>query len=231
LKELFAIAPEISQPLAGAIRIRVLVVAGIRLYREGLSEILDRESHVSVVGMARDRREGLAMIEELRPDVALLDLDIPEICALMETVREVAPAVRVVALGMLEEDERVIACVEAGMAGYVPRDASTGDLVKRVESAARGEMEISPTVAARLARRVVALAGALRAERGHPALTSRETEIVELIDEGLTNKQIAQRLCIELPTVKNHVHHILGKLEVTRRAEAAACVRRAALNR
>ena len=94
----------------------------------------------------------------------------------------------------------------------------------------RGEDAISPKVAARLAKRVVMLSGALGLERHHPSLTRRETEIIELIEQGLTNKQIAQQLCIELPTVKNHVHHILGKLEVQRRGEAAAMLRRLRLD-
>jgi two-component system nitrate/nitrite response regulator NarL len=211
--------------------IRVLVVAGVRIYREGLADILSREHRVSVVATGEDVEDGLAKIAALRPDVALLDLDVPEICAVVEAARAAAPEVKVVALGMLEEDDSVIACVEAGVAGYVPRDGSVDDLLRCVESAARGEMALSPSVAARLAQRVVALSGALRLERDPPALTSRETEIVELIDEGMTNKQIAQRLCIELPTVKNHVHHILGKLEVSRRGEAAATLRRVRLGR
>jgi two-component system, NarL family, nitrate/nitrite response regulator NarL len=211
-------------------RIRVLVVAGVRIYREGLAEILTREPRVSVVATGVDRDDGLAQIRSSQPDVALLDLDVPDICSLVSTTRVEFPDVKVVALGMLEEDDDVIACVEAGAAGYVPRDGSVADLLRSVESAARGEMPISPKVAARLAKRVVMLSGALRLERHHPSLTRREAEIAELIERGLTNKQIAQQLCIELPTVKNHVHHILGKLEVQRRGEAAAMLRRLRLD-
>lgn len=207
------------------------MVAGVRIYREGLAEILTREPRVFVVATGVDRDDGLVKIRAFQPDVALLDLDVPEICSLVASTRVEFPDVKVVALGMLEEHDDVIACVEAGAAGYVPRDGSVADLVRCVECAARGEMPLSPTVAARLANRVVMLSGALRREREHPSLTRRETEIIELIDEGLTNKQIAQLLCIELPTVKNHVHHILGKLEVHRRGEAAATLRRLRLDR
>ena len=211
--------------------VRVLVIAGVRLYREGIASILDREPGISVVATGVDGPDGLEKIRALRPDVALLDLDVPAICAVVTAAARDAPEVKVVALGMLDRDDDVIACVEAGMAGYVPRDGSMSDLVRRVELAARGEMQLSPSVAARLARRVVALSGAVRAERerDHPILTNREAEIVDLIDQGLSNKQIAEHLCIELPTVKNHVHHILGKLEVRRRGEAAARVRRGRL--
>jgi two-component system, NarL family, nitrate/nitrite response regulator NarL len=219
------------EPTSDEPRIRLLIIAGIRLYREGLRDTLQGRSGLEVVGTAADARDALAAVRERAPAVALVDLDIPSICRFVSVVAERAPSVKVVALGMVEENEDVLACVEAGIAGYVPRDGSVEELVSRVRSAARGELTLSPQLAAGLARRVVLLAGALRASQPQPALTGREREIAGLLNDGLTNKQIAQQLCIEVPTVKNHVHNILEKLQVHRRGEAAAAMRRSALSR
>jgi DNA-binding NarL/FixJ family response regulator len=132
---------------------------------------------------------------------------------------------RILALGVPDEEDDVIACAEAGVAGYVMREDSLDALVVAIESVVRDEMLCSPRAAAALMRRVRVLS-AERQEALGQKLTRRELEIVALIDEGLSNKAIAQRLCIELATVKNHVHNILEKLDVSRRAEAAARVRR-----
>jgi DNA-binding NarL/FixJ family response regulator len=144
----------------------------------------------------------------------------------MRTVRalaEEAPGARVLALAVSESDEEVVACVEAGAAGCLTREASLEEAVSAVEGTARGEAPCSPRMTAAVFKRVQALsAGRLDLE---DQLTARERQIVALIDEGLSNKEIAQSLCIETCTVKNHVHSILEKLHVARRGEAAAAVR------
>jgi DNA-binding NarL/FixJ family response regulator len=149
----------------------------------------------------------------------------------LAAVRELAamPAhAKIVAFAVAEVDEVVLACAEAGVASYVPRDASIEDLVASVHRAARGEMLCSPRIAATLFRRVAALAAEVQpAAAAAVLLTRREREIVELIDGGLSNKEIAQRLSIEVATVKNHVHNLLEKLHVHRRGQAAARVRAA----
>jgi DNA-binding NarL/FixJ family response regulator len=129
----------------------------------------------------------------------------------------------VVALAAPESEEDIIALAEAGVLGYVTRDESLDNLVTTIESVARDEMACSPWMATVLVRRVQALA----AERPGPTqrLTAREAEILELIAQGLSNKEIAARLFIEVTTVKNHVHNILEKLGVSRREEAVACTR------
>ena len=119
----------------------------------------------------------------------------------------------------------MVPLVEAGAAGYLTRDASLRDLFAALSSAVRDEVLCSPRIVASLARRLARLAEQ-HATRPTPAsLTAREAEVVGLLDAGLSNKEIATRLCIELPTVKNHVHHILEKLHVNRRGEAAARLR------
>ena len=206
--------------------IRTLVVSDIRLYREGLADALAHGGRCEVVASVADVFAALDAVHAHRPDVVLLDLALLDSD---EAVAELAggdPPVKVVALGVREEAAEVIALAEAGIAGYVPRDATLDGLVDVVESVARGEMVCSPRIAAVLLRRVAAAGAGTSASADDTRLTRRENEIVGLIDEGLSNKQIAQRLSIEVATVKNHVHRILDKLGVDKRAAAAAQVRR-----
>ena len=210
--------------------IRVVIVADIRLYREGLAEILGRQSGITVVGTAADWPQSLARVRELEPHVVLLDMAMPDSVLAVRSLAAAAPGAKVVALAVPEVEREMIAYAEAGVVGYITREASLEELVEAIESAARGETILSPRLAATLLRHIAATAGErARADWMDARLTSRELEIVELIEEGLSNKEIARRLCIEVPTVKNHVHNILEKLNVNRRSEAAARVRKLGL--
>jgi DNA-binding NarL/FixJ family response regulator len=208
--------------------ISVLIVVEVCLYRDGLAHALAQWPQLHVLGSVADAGEAGAAIRDLQPEVVLLDPgsdpESPE-SALVPLIREAAPRARVVALGVREEEPDVLRCAATGMAGYVPRDGSIVELVAAIESAANDELRCSPRIAGSLFRRV-----ALLSERRHDsplaALTRREQEIVRLIDQGLSNKQIAQQLRIELSTVKNHVHNLLRKLQASRRGHAAAQVRR-----
>jgi two-component system, NarL family, nitrate/nitrite response regulator NarL len=210
--------------------IRVVVISGICLYREGLAEMLGRTGVVSVAGSAADVAEGLALSGRLEPpDVILLDTFPADAAARIGQVLDGLPAVPVLALTVPNSESEILAVAEAGIAGFVTLDASVDELVAAIESVARGEALCSPSVAAALIRRLASLARSGQGTSPIGPLTTREREILELIDEGFSNKQIAQRLRIELPTVKNHVHHILVKLGVSRRAEAAALARSATI--
>jgi len=204
--------------------IRVAIVADTRLYREGLAHVLGRDSRICVVATAAGCEEALASLPAVQPDVILVDMAMHNSGGVVRVVLMRVPPARVVALGVLEDDDDVLGCAEAGVSGYVPREASIDVLVAVIESVDRGEAICSPRVAARLLRRVAALAaGSVGPLRTH--LTGRECEVVRLIDDGLSNKEIARGLGIEVATVKNHVHNILEKLQVHRRGEAAARVR------
>jgi len=197
----------------------------VSLYCEGLACLLAREEHnIEVVGIGREGQEIVALVKELDPDVVLLDPTLPEG---IETIRELALSLemRVIALGCPENDAETIACAEAGVSGFLTPDASISDLIATIHGASEGELLCSPKLAGLLLRRVTALAA--NRSNGPPAspLTMRELQVVRLIDAGLSNKQIALKLEIELSTVKHHVHHILEKLEVERRGEAVARLR------
>jgi two-component system nitrate/nitrite response regulator NarL len=199
---------------------RVLIVGGIRLYREGLAQMLGRRSGLAVVSVKSNQGEAAADLEELKPDVVLIDLAAAGSHSTVQEVRRLAPGVPVVALGVAELEGDVLACAEAGVAGYVTREGSVEDLVAAVESAARGELRCSPWIAGSLLRRVATLAAGRQPSPPQAHLTTRESEIVRLIEQDLSNKQIAARLGIEVATVKNHVHNLLEKLQVHRRGEA-----------
>jgi two-component system, NarL family, nitrate/nitrite response regulator NarL len=206
--------------------IRLFIVADVRLYREGLAHCLATD--YDVVGTAAGGGEALEAVAGLSPDVVLIDVATPDSLRTIRVLAEVAPRSKVLALAVPETEQHVIRCAEAGMAGYVSRDASVADLVSAIRNVACGETVLSPQMTASLLRRVAVLAAERPPERQRQELTLRELEIVDLIDQGLSNKQIARRLVIEEATVKNHVHNLLGKLGVHRRAEAAAIVRRSA---
>jgi two-component system nitrate/nitrite response regulator NarL len=206
--------------------INVFIVAASRLYREGLTLALEHTVHIHAVGMAASAVELTTRLPKLRPTVVLLDIAPPLGTAVIRVILDASPESRVIALGMGESESEIIACAEAGIAGYVAREGSISDLVATIDSTVRGELPCSPRVAGTLLRRVAALAADRRPQRPRVRLSRRELEVVQLIDDGLSNKEIAQFLCIELATVKNHVHNVLEKLQVRRRSEAAAWMRR-----
>jgi two-component system, NarL family, nitrate/nitrite response regulator NarL len=208
---------------------RLLVVTGVRLYSDGLRLLLEAEPTIEVVGTAANAPEALDCTIQLDPEVVLLDMELAAAARLLRVLVRESDTTKVIALGMEESDDGLVACVEAGAAGWVARDGSLDQLIARIHSVARGEMDCSPRLAGRLAQRVAKLAVQVDSRGSDPHLTAREREIVFLIEEGLSNKQIAGQLCIELSTVKNHVHRILEKLNVHRRGEVAARARRGVL--
>lgn len=187
--------------------------------------MLTHEPALAVVGMAASREAAVVAARALQPDVLLLDLAMTDSRDLVRELQAAGSSVKVVAIGLIEAEGEVLSCVEVGVAGYVPREGSLEDLVAAVESVGRGELLCSPQVAGTLLRRLAALSRERAPDPDGPRLTLREREIVGLIDRGLSNKDIARQLCIEVATVKNHVHNILEKLSVRRRGEAAAKVR------
>jgi two-component system, NarL family, nitrate/nitrite response regulator NarL len=202
----------------------VCLVTDIRLYREVLSDSLARYG-VLIVGAAEGVDEAVQLVEKVRPNVVLIDIATAERTETIHALVEATPGIKVVALGVRENEREMIAYAEAGVSGFVTRDSSIEELVATVESVARGETRCSPRMAAALLRRVANLASERGAEAVEARLTPRECDILGLIENGLSNKEIARRLHIEIPTVKNHVHNILGKLNVRRRGEAAAHAR------
>jgi two-component system nitrate/nitrite response regulator NarL len=202
--------------------IRVLVVADVALRRAGLVELFQSDARVELVGSAS--LENAAESASLGPDVALVDVDPADHSRAVSTLVAAAPDLKVVVCGVPESEDHVIPCVEAGAAACLSAETPVADIVPTIEHVASGESVASPRMTAMLLQRLAALA-AERSSTREGQLTAREREILGLIDDGLSNKDIAARLCIEVPTVKNHVHNILEKLQVGCRSEAAAVLR------
>ena len=203
----------------------VFVLMHVRLYRDGIVDALSGDPRFRLVGTAGSLAEAERRLDRLdrEPDVLLVDLGLPDGAGAARALRARSPTTGIVALAVAESDDEILSWAAAGVAGLVSREATLDELLDAVEGATRDELRTSPAVASALLRRVVALAG--EQPVNGPALTRREREIVVLIDQGLSNKEIAGALQIEVTTVKNHVHNILEKLHVVGRAEAVTAAR------
>jgi two-component system, NarL family, nitrate/nitrite response regulator NarL len=205
--------------------IRLVLTARVRLYREELASLIDGRPGHTVVGVAASGDECIAECARLQPAVALVDVGLPSPAQLVGALRALDRAPAVIALAVAEVEPDVIALAEAGAANFITCNDSFADLLQAIDAVARDVLPCSPWVANALLRRVREAAAP---GNGHVAtLTRREREVADLLEAGLSNKQIGQELCIELPTVKNHVHNVLDKLHVERRADVAALVRAA----
>jgi two-component system nitrate/nitrite response regulator NarL len=205
---------------------RLLIASDVRVYREGLELLLRDVDGIVLVGTAANAEDGAQRVRELLPDVVLLDMSMHEAFSVAKQVVRTAKNTKIVALAMPEAESDVLTCAEIGIAGYVTRDGSLNDVVAAIGAAARGEVSCSPRIAGLLFRRVAALSTPRRVAGTYGVLTAREAQIVRLLQEGLSNKMISRSLGIELATVKNHVHSILAKLGVHRRAEAVSLLQR-----
>jgi len=200
---------------------RVLIVVGIRLYREGLAQLLDAQDGFTVVGTADSGRGAAEQIEQLTPDVALVEMGLTDLDAITAVLSSRSSPIPIVVMGIEDSDSDVLACAERGATSYVTRDASVQELTGTIQSAAKGEVICSPRTAGTLIKRVGTLAAQLKPDVTTVPLTRREREVAALMGEDLSNKEIAARLRIEVATVKNHVHNVLDKLRVHRRTDAA----------
>lgn len=212
-----------SATLSRERRHSVALLVDVRLYRDGLITALESRGEIEVVASAPVAPAALGLLATQRPDIVLLELAAARRPAVVHDILNAVPATRIVALAIADEEVDPLACAEAGAAGYVSSEASIDDLVATIVRVASGEFPCTPRVASLLAQRISALAAPIR--ELNVALTARERQIVRLIDAGLSNKEIAQRLGIVVSTVKNHVHNILNKTQASRRAQAAARMR------
>jgi DNA-binding NarL/FixJ family response regulator len=208
--------------------ISVVVVADVRLYREGIVSLLRQDRAVRVEGGATDAVEAAALLSSGTIDVAVVDLATSRGIASVQALLDRPNPPRIVVVATDDRDEGILAGAERGVAGYVTRDSSRRDLSDTIQAVARGETRCSDHVASVLLQRVAALAGGAGRTPGAdgPDLTTREREIAALVGEGLSNKEIATALSIEVATVKNHVHRVIEKLDVRRRGQVAEALRR-----
>ncbi|HKZ85208.1 MAG TPA: response regulator transcription factor [Anaerolineae bacterium] len=196
--------------------IRILLVDDHSVVRQGLRMFLALDPELEVIGEAADGAEAVRVARELKPDVVLMDMLMPVMDGVAATaaIRRELPDTEVIALTSVLEDEKVIGAVRAGAIGYLLKDTEADDLRRAIKAAANGQVQLSPKAAARLMREV-------RAPDSPEALTERETDVLRLLAQGKSNKEIAHQLSLSEKTVKTHVSNILAKLGVPSRTQAA----------
>jgi DNA-binding NarL/FixJ family response regulator len=207
--------------------VRVLVADDHRLMREGTAALVALDARVEVVALASNGREAIEAAIRTRPDVALIDLNMPDVsgseaCAV---IRNRLPDTRVLVLTVSEQEHDLYTALKVGATGYLLKDMAPADLVAAVLQVARGEPAIAPAMAVRMLGDLPEVespvSGTTVAKLSH-----REREVLALLAQGLTNREIGERLSITEPTVKSHVAHVLDKLHLRNRSEAAALVTR-----
>jgi len=207
---------------SGAEQFVVLIVSRVRLYCDALVSLLSRCQGIRAVGIVNVSDEAIVEVASVSPDAVLLDMGSPGSLPFATALVRARPETRVLGFGVDDVPVQVLACAEAGLCGYVPAHASIDDLAHAARRAAAGETVCSVEMADSLFRH---LGAAVREGTEPPVnvvLTRRQHQILGLIQEGMSNKEIAQRLSLGTSTVKNHVHSLLNRLQVGCRAEAAA---------
>jgi two-component system, NarL family, nitrate/nitrite response regulator NarL len=216
-----------AEPACAAPRqpVRVAIASNVRLVREGLSLGLAGRPDIVVVGAAGMEPPGLDRIGACAPDVVLADLGGGDAVGIGRRLRAACPGAKLVTFALAEVEQDVFACAAAGFAGYVPQDGGEDELHRAVLDVVDGRLRCAPHIASAMFRRLSTL---LRPEPAQPPLTGltpREGEILAMVEQGCSNKDIARRLDISTATVKNHIHNILQKLQISRRGEASARLR------
>lgn len=201
--------------------IRVLIVDDHQLIREGLRKVLALQEDIVVAGEAATGEEALRLVRTLKPDVVLLDINLPgadgiKVCEAMQQ----NGVAKVIALTIYDDDDHVFAAVRAGASGYLLKDVNPDELARAIRAVAAGEAVMHPRVTGKVMREFNRLAAELALLAG-VSLTNREVEVLRLVAMGYSNKDIAARLFISQKTVKNHVTNILRKLQVEDRTQAA----------
>ncbi len=206
--------------------IRVVIADDQTLVREGLQLMLGLIDGIEVVGVAVDGEQAVAAVLNATPDVALLDLRMPRMDGVQATeqIRAKAPDVEIVVLTTYADDESVMSALRAGARGYLTKDATSEEIEAAIRDAARGKTRLDPAVQERLVELVTAGPAVVTPEATPPggALTERETEVVLLMSQGMSNRQIAGQLFVTEATVKTHVNNVFSKLDVSDRAAAVA---------
>lgn len=208
-------------------QIRIMVVSDVRLYRDGIAASIAQHDDFTVSYAATDCADAVAHLAEYAPDIVVLDMLSRDSLEFVRTAAALTAPVRVIAFAVEETERDILRCAEAGAAGYVPSNGTLADLVNTIRSVSRGELLCSPRIAASLFKALRAQPRQAEPDRLAFMLTGREQQIAPLLDRGLSNKEIAAELHIEVATVKNHIHNLLEKLHVASRGEAAARLRAA----
>lgn len=204
--------------------IRLLIVEAQRLFRQSLRLLLEREQDVTSVCEATDGHEAYQLAIEHKPDIVLLDVDLPnlDVESLIKLIHQHVPNTRVLLLARYDEDIRIVAAMQAGAFGYILKDTDQADFLRIIRATARGEHVLAPVIPDHFVRTVPGTVRQISEEHATlpSSLTDREREILACAAAGRSNKEVAEQLCVSVDTVKTHLHHIYQKLSVSGRVEA-----------
>lgn len=200
--------------------IKIVIADDHQLVRQGLRSFIELQEGIEIIGEAADGLEAIELTKDLCPDVLLLDLRMPgaDGVAVCREVKEADPDVKVIILTTFDDTEEIVEALEAGASSYILKDVSPERLIKAIKAVVGGQRIFHPSVASKIADRLVA--SKRRSQQSLPVLSSREVEILELLAKGYKNKEIARALWISESTVKTHVSHILQKLDQEDRTKA-----------
>jgi two-component system, NarL family, nitrate/nitrite response regulator NarL len=205
--------------------VKVVILCAVSLFCQAIGAFLSAVDGLEVVGLAQELNDVLDQIVVASADVVLVDVACPGALDLVCTLANRAPACKIVGLGLSEAEHNVVAWAEAGAMGYISPHESLDDAIGTIRAVTKGEALFSAHATARLLSRMRELAKNETLEREHADLTAREIEVLQLMNQGLSNKEIGDRLSIEVATVKTHVHSILTKLHLARRSQVGAWLR------
>lgn len=202
--------------------VRVLIADDQALFRRGLRAVLSEEPGVEVVAEAADGEEAVAKVEELAPDVVLMDIRMPKLDGIEASrrIQGVAPTTRILMITVSDEEDDLFEAVKAGASGYLLKEISVSEVAEAVRAVVRGESLISPSMASKLLSEFSLLSRRAEARLPAPVLTGRELEVLGLAAKGLSNRDIAEELYISENTAKNHIRNILEKLHLHSRMQA-----------
>lgn len=203
-------------------KIRILIADDHAVVREGTRRILEQEPDMEVVGEAGDGEEAVNLATSLKPDVVIMDISMPKMDGIEATrlIKAACPSITVLALSAYDDDQFVFSLLEAGAAGYLLKSVRSRELVDAIRAVYSGESVLHPSIARKVLNRFVSASGKPEGKEPLGMLSDREMEVLKLAAKGLSNQDIAEKLCLSIRTVQGHLGHIFNKLQVGSRTEA-----------
>ncbi len=203
--------------------IKILIADDHSLMRQGLKQILEIEDGIEVIGLAVDGDDAIQKSLKLKPDVVLMDINMPKVNGIqaLRRIKDMGLAIKIIMLTIHDDREYLFETINIGAEGYVLKDAESSSLIKAIKDVYSGESYIHPSLASEFVREYKKRGESINDDGGKDKLTRREYEVISLIAEGLNNKEIADNLYISEKTVKNHVSNIFKKIDVSDRTQAA----------
>lgn len=203
-------------------KIRILIADDHAVVREGTRRVMEQEPDMEVVGEAGDGEEAVNLATSLKPDVVIMDISMPKMDGIEATrlIKATCPSITVLALSAYDDDQFVFSLLEAGAAGYLLKSVRSRELVDAIRAVYSGESVLHPSIARKVLNRFVSASGKPEGKESSGMLSDREMEVLKLAAKGLSNQDIAEKLCLSIRTVQGHLGHIFNKLQVGSRTEA-----------